>query len=57
VETLLDFEFIWTVVDVVWDKVFVTGGGFGHLELMSLCHSVALMMLAAEREQIMESSA
>jgi hypothetical protein len=42
-------------VNIIWDEVFVAGGGFGHLELMSLCHSVVLMMLAAERGQSMNS--
>jgi hypothetical protein len=32
VKTLLDLEFIWTIVDIVWEEVSIASGGFGHLE-------------------------
>jgi hypothetical protein len=41
VETLLNLEFIWAVVDVVREQVFGAFGDVGHLEPMLLYHSAA----------------
>jgi len=51
VETLLDLEFIWTIVDIFWESVIGSVGFVGHLESMLLCHWVVLMSLEADKAE------